>query len=475
MQSWLRQNQKVLFSAGTAVFTFLVYALTLAPDLTWQAGSGDGGELITAAVTLGIPHPPGYPTYVLLGKLTSLLPFEPIACRFHLFSALCAAIASGLLTAATKKIAAKSEFSISSPLSIIPGLVFAFSPLVWDQAVVAEVYTLNLLIIAAFLWALLGERPSFIIGLFWGLSLTTHLTSLFLLPLALVFTAPKTWGKLVAGALLGASPYLLLPILAQQGSPSPVLWGNPTTVEGWWWLVSGQIYQANQFSLPLSKFWPRSTVWVDTFAQQLAIFGWLLLLLSGWIVRYDHSTVLKKWWGLAVTGIFYLIYALFYNTQDAIVLTLPAWLVFSLCLTPALSKLGNRSFILPVMALLLHLLSHNGANNHNIRQQAEQVLKPAPSGALLLTSGDPDIFALWYFHHVEGQRPDIILVDDNLFAFDWYRHNLKRQYPTLRALEKDNLTLFVTANKQQMAICMVHFSPEPNGNAVIDCLQDSIE
>ncbi|MBE2198196.1 MAG: DUF2723 domain-containing protein, partial [Anaerolinea sp.] len=75
-----------------------VYLLTLAPDLTWSHWSSDGGELITAAVTLGIPHPPGYPTYVLLGKLISLLPIRPIALTFNLFSALCTATAAALIT-----------------------------------------------------------------------------------------------------------------------------------------------------------------------------------------------------------------------------------------------------------------------------------------------------------------------------------------------------------------------------------------
>lgn len=471
MQTWLRQHRNRLYSLGTAVFTFLIYLPTLAPDLTWQANSGDGGELITAAVTLGIPHPPGYPTYVLLGKLVSLLPFEPVAYRFHLFSALCAAIAAGLVTSTAQKLIAESNRQTALSLAVIPGLLFAFSPLVWDQAIVAEVYSLNLLAVAAFLWALLGKRPSHVIGFFLGFSVTTHLTSLFLLPLALAITPAKTWWRLAVGVVVGASPYLLLPILAQQGSP--VLWGDPTTISGWWWLVSGQIYRANQLALPLTTLWPRLVNWAAAFAQQLAILGWPLLVFAGWKIHNGRSFAPKKWWGLVGTAVFYLTYAFFYITQDAIVLTLPAWLIFSLCLVPALNRLEKWGFFLPGAALLLHLLSYNGANIHNIRQQAEQILGPAPPGAILITSGDPDIFTLWYFHHVEGQRPDIILVDDKLFAFDWYRYHLGQQHTTLRALEEDNLTLFKTANKPQRAICQTHFLPESNGSTIIDCQQDS--
>ena len=452
---------------GTAVLAFLLYWLTMPRDLTWQFHSGDGGELITAAVTLGIPHPPGYPTYVLLGKLISFLPFDPIAYRFHLFSALCTAGAAGLVAATVLQLFRESTDNPSPLLACVPGLLFAFSSLVWQQAIVAEVYGLNLLLVAAFLWALLGERPSYLTGLFLGLSLTTHLTSLFLIPLALLLTPPKTWGRLVTGTLLGISPYLLLPLLARSGSP--VIWGDPSTVAGWWWLVSGRIYQPNLFALPPSEFWPRLANWLSIFALQLGVLGWGMLVWDG------RSLTEKRWLGSLGTAGFYLIYAFFYNTQDAIVLTLPAWLIFSLCLTPALSKLKKWALILPGIAVLLHLSSQAGANIHNIRQQAERIMGPAPTDAILLTSGDPDIFALWYFHHIEKMRPDIILVDDQLFAFDWYRQALKQQWPTLRALEEDNLTLFNAANQPQRTICQVGFSPAAEAEPLFDCLQAVIK
>ncbi|HID51919.1 MAG TPA: DUF2723 domain-containing protein, partial [Anaerolineae bacterium] len=81
-------------TGGTAL---AVYWLTLAPDLTAAHWGGDGGELITAAVTLGVPHPPGYPTYVLLGKLFGFLPVGSVAYRFNLFSAVAVALAAAVV------------------------------------------------------------------------------------------------------------------------------------------------------------------------------------------------------------------------------------------------------------------------------------------------------------------------------------------------------------------------------------------
>ena len=457
---------------GTGIVVFLIYLPTISPDLTWFAFSGDGGELITAAVTLGVPHPPGYPTYVLLGKLFSLLPLEPIAYRFHILSALCVATAAAFITATAQYFISQPATKLQHFLSTVPALLFAFSPLVWNQAIVAEVYALNLMVVAAFLWALLGKRPSSISGFLFGLSVTTHLTSLFLLPLAIAKTPLRKFWVFTLGTILGVSPFLLLPILARQGSP--VIWGDPTTFSGWWWLVSAQIYHPNQFALPLSSLWPRLTDWVSALSLQLAIAGWPLLMYSVWEMKSGRSSQKNRCWLLMGTAVLYLSYTFFYNTKDAINLALPALLIFSLCLALAIKQWGKWVFLLPGMALLLHLSGYNGANIHNIRLQAEKILELSPPDAILLTSGDPDIFALWYFHHVEGQRPDIIPVDSELFAFDWYRHNLKQLYPDLRALTKDNLTLFEAENGSMRPFCHMQFQLDQDKSATIRCSEDHI-
>ncbi|OQY48284.1 MAG: hypothetical protein B6242_02695 [Anaerolineaceae bacterium 4572_78] len=74
-----------------SIFVFLIpllaYSLTLAPDITWANYGMDGGDLIVASYMLGVPHPTGYPTYILLSRLFSEIPFGSIAWRYNLFSA----------------------------------------------------------------------------------------------------------------------------------------------------------------------------------------------------------------------------------------------------------------------------------------------------------------------------------------------------------------------------------------------------
>jgi len=319
---------------------------------------------------------------------------------------------------------------------------------VWQQAVITEVYALNLMLVALFVWSLLGEQPSWLVGFLLGLCLTTHLTSALLLPLALLLLPTGQWPRLGTGLAFGLTPYFLLPLLARPDSP--VVWGQPETLAGWWWLVSARIYQPNQLALPAEKIVPQLIEWGKMGLQQLLFVGWVLLPWSGW-----QETNKKRWLGLVGTAVAYLVYAFFYNTNDALVLTLPAWLLLSLSLTAAFKWLGSWGVVLPFALILLNFSQIDRVELHKIRPFAEQILNSSPANAILITSGAPDIFALWYFHFVEGQRTDVILVDDQLFAFDWYRSRVKLLYPELKGLDVDDVPAFRTLNASQRPVCTV--------------------
>ncbi len=76
-----------------ALVAFAVYAVTVEPSVP----TGDSGELIAAATVLGVAHPPGYPLYMLLGHLATLLPGGSPALRMNLLSALLDAVAVGVV------------------------------------------------------------------------------------------------------------------------------------------------------------------------------------------------------------------------------------------------------------------------------------------------------------------------------------------------------------------------------------------
>ena len=82
-------GQRVRIAAVAVFFAvFAGYVWTLAPTVTFW----DAGEFIAAARTLGIPHPPGTPLFVLLANVWGrLVPLGEFAYRTNLLAALCSA------------------------------------------------------------------------------------------------------------------------------------------------------------------------------------------------------------------------------------------------------------------------------------------------------------------------------------------------------------------------------------------------
>ena len=196
---------------------------------------GDSGELVAAVHILGIPHPSGYPLYVLLGKLwTLLVPFGSIALRMSLFSAATAAAAvTGLFLVAR-------QLRISRFAALVGAALLGVTPSFWSQANIQRVYSLNALmmvaaiylavrwfqerrdrvLVAAVFVATLGACNHTYMGVFAiGLALWANLVD------RQLWTRPRTWLACIAAGLLGLSPYLFQPLRSRA---NPRLdWGNP--------------------------------------------------------------------------------------------------------------------------------------------------------------------------------------------------------------------------------------------------------
>ena len=81
-------QRKRLLGLGLLLFaiSFGVYFATSAPGLTWAHRGLDGGDLLAAAATLGVPHPAGYPSYTMLLSLFLALPWNEPARAGNLMS-----------------------------------------------------------------------------------------------------------------------------------------------------------------------------------------------------------------------------------------------------------------------------------------------------------------------------------------------------------------------------------------------------
>ena len=209
----------------------LFYSLSIAPGLTWTHFSADGGDLISAVATGGVPHPAGYPLYLILARGFQLLPIGDLAFRTNLLSAVCTILAIFLLYGyLLRQLRGRPLAQFSS---LLASIAYGLAPFVWGQALVTEVYALHGLLTMLCLYILnLDESrvSEWLRGLVFGVAATNHLSSIMLFPLLVlrydgkVFVSPAVLLKRILGLVCGLSLYLTLPIRAYFDQP--VNWGN---------------------------------------------------------------------------------------------------------------------------------------------------------------------------------------------------------------------------------------------------------
>ena len=486
-----------IFVGGASLALYLV---TLAPTITWANFGADGGDLISAAVTLGVPHPPGYPLYITLGYLFAQLPIGNVAFRLNLFSAVCMALAAALTTwsvagitpipgpSPVDKKPSTGEGSKLPPLSaasrgrgragvgVLAGLAFAAAPMVWGQATIAEVHALNVLLVAAILALLApivfrGEPIStrrlscafFILGL----SLTNQLTTLALVPLffitlhrslvtrhsSLVTRYALRFTHYALPFLLALTPYLLL--LPRAAAQPPINWLGEATWASFWPFITAELYRGYAFALPLSEFPAR----MIAFAQLLVMqFGWIGLGLIGFGIYRARRHIVAP----SITVALYVIFALGYNTADSQLYLIPVWLFGAYAIAAGAQILahhahlpwravpGSRTthhvlrstyyahlpwravpglliILIPGLSILNNFAAQDLHADRSAENFARAVLAAAPADAIIITHRDAHTFTLWYYRHVEAQRPDVAEIDARLAAYPWYDPMLRAQ------------------------------------------------
>jgi len=188
---------------GWAVFIIatLVYLLTVEPTASWW----DCGEYIATAYKLQVGHPPGAPTFQILGRFFSLFAFGDTANVALMINAM-SAITSGLtilflfwtITMLARKITGSvPEFSLPRALAIlgsglVGALAFTFSDSFWFSATEGEVYAMSSMFTAVTFWAILkweavadqehSLRWIIFIAFLIGLSIGIHLLNLLAIP-----------------------------------------------------------------------------------------------------------------------------------------------------------------------------------------------------------------------------------------------------------------------------------------------------
>ncbi|MCG8608118.1 DUF2723 domain-containing protein, partial [bacterium] len=186
-----------ILAGATFVIGLITYLITVAPTTSYW----DCGEFITASYILGVPHPPGAPLYILIGRAFTMVPFvEDIGLRVNIISV----IVSAFTVMFTYLIIVRfmrewrgipnslEEKLIIYTSGVIGALGFAFSDSFWFNAVEAEVYAVSMFFTAIVVWLILmwaeraddtrSDKILLLIAYLIGLATGVHLLNILALP-----------------------------------------------------------------------------------------------------------------------------------------------------------------------------------------------------------------------------------------------------------------------------------------------------
>ncbi len=214
----------------TGWFTFLIALIVYSITVEDTASFWDAGEFIAVSNKLEVPHPPGAPFYLLLGRFFSFFAFgnlENIALAINFLSVLSSAFTILFLfwtiTHLTSKIIKTDTFN-NTLLVLLSGLTgalsFTFTDSFWFSAVEAEVYAMSSFFTAFVFWAILRwestedashqNRWIILIAYMMGLSIGVHLLNLVAIPALALIMYFKKAEKI---SLIGIASSLILGLL----------------------------------------------------------------------------------------------------------------------------------------------------------------------------------------------------------------------------------------------------------------------
>ena len=390
---------------------------------------GDSGELIAAVHTLGIPHPPGYPLYVLLGKAFSvaLIAGSP-ALRLNVFSAVCAAGAAATMCL-TMHLA-----GFSTGVAAASALTAAFSASLWSQATIARVYApaalaLGLVFYFFTHWQLDPDQTQWLaaaIGVA-GAGIAVH--------------------PVVGGAVLG----MLVAILCRQ--PNAFL--EPRTLALGLWILPGlalflwiplrahftpTVRWANLRTLPdLCHYFTRRDYWKFRYVRSprralevMAFYAnrvtWEYGLMGAAMIIVGLPLLSQKSPALLAlaltTALATLLSMLLHARRQDIFFwpryMIPAWLALALPLAAGLSWAVDllppfaqpfAPFILPVILLVSNFRQRDLSHHRFAEHYSGHILANLPPNATLIADDDSVLFPLMYLKYALKLRPDVTLID----------------------------------------------------------------
>ncbi len=461
-----------IIAASLVALAALLYFLTAARDIV----VGDSPELITAAVTLGVPHPPGYPLFTMLGHLFSLWPFGPIPFRVNLLSVVCNSLTIGIVFLTALRLCG------SRIAAALAALLLAVNPTFWAWSLASEVFPLNNLLVSLLIYFLISwhqqpEQQRLLIAAFFlsGLALTNHQTSVLVAPAfsfvlwqrrAALVGKYKIFAACLAAFVIGLLPYIYIPWAAAHHPPYN--WGNVSSLHDFAALIARRSYGSGSLVGTAGYSGGSSLARIvalcisfGLIAGTLSIFG---AIETYWRQKWYF------WFGLiAFAGVgpfFIAITNLNLNTAPSALFVLQRFfllpqvviapfLAFGILMIARVASLRLVGAVI-ALAVLINIGTNyrriDQSHNHIARSFGEDVFATVEPGTIILSTGDGIVLPLIYLQTVEGIGRDVSVVALPLMAAAWYVDQLRERSPALNVPfdhydgQTNNLKMLVEAN-----------------------------
>ncbi|HEC83357.1 MAG TPA: DUF2723 domain-containing protein, partial [Firmicutes bacterium] len=466
-----------IVGAGVFVTILACYLITISPTVSFW----DSGEFIATSYILGVPHPPGTPFYVIVGRIFSMLPFKERALGVNLMSALGGALACLFLYLITVRIlilwrgiprSARGKLILyaSAASAAFAG---AFSGSYWINSIEAEVYSPSAFIMAFATWLMVrwsqrwrepGSRNSLILICYLlALSVGLHLGTVLVLPAFVVFALLVDW-RLFTDAkfivlvflvgIIGLSNHLYLPIRSHLNpaidEANPERWDAFRDC-----LLRKQYKPMNPFIRQASWSFQFGMFW-RYFKEQWTGPGgsWTgLLILVGAIGSIVHFFRERRTFILIgsiflITSLGLIIYMNFtdHEVRERDYFFAHGFFFFSLWIGIAFAYLSDKvaaswrnrrlAYAAPILFLIftfssyyVNFESHDRRGDYNAHDYAYNMLATVAENGIIFTNGDNDTFPLWFIQEVKGFRKDVRVVNLSLLNTPWYIWQLKHLEP----------------------------------------------
>lgn len=471
------------------VFTSILFLYIT--SVTNTIYGGDAGDLVSAILTKGFAHPPGYPLYTLIGRLFINFPINYLtpAGKITLISSISTVCSFILVYLILTTLIGKK---INKPIAIATILIVAVNYLIWLYAIVPEVFPLNVLITLGILFSALKFKRTgninwlALILFLIGLGASHHHTFILMLPSVFILTKNQikkilfSFKKIliiICSLLFGLLPLLYLP-LSFLGNPE-IIWGEANSIKGFIAILTRQAY---------GSFVPGSFISdspIHRFIQLINLNNFVLgdftlvgysAIIIGLIILY-RSTKLERIEGLSLSvalilfGPFFVFYANFPLGDKFALGTVERFLIIFYFLLAFPLYLGLEWFFVKIVNLLKSIVGVrykvflplvflvfyifpvglaiknyrllNNLKNYSVTEKlGEDILNSASKNSIIMLYSDTPLFNTQYVYYSnKNAYPGKVLIHTSKMPTEYYQKVIRQNYPKIIFQNKKNYNL----------------------------------